>query len=64
MADLSDLQVEIDLNENDLGKVQMGQKTEIRLDSNPDVVFKGEVDEIAPPGRPPRRPPSRSKSAS
>lgn len=48
MANLSDLQVELDLNENDLPKVKLHQKTEIRLDSNPDMVFKGEVDELAP----------------
>lgn len=48
MADLQDLQVEIDLNENDLAKVHMGQPGEIRLDSLPDQVFKGMVDEIAP----------------
>jgi HlyD family secretion protein len=48
MADLSDLQVEIDLNENDLAKVTLGQPCEIRIDSNPDKVYSGEVDEIAP----------------
>lgn len=48
MADLSDLQVEIDVNESDLNKVHMAQPTEIRMDSLPDVVLKGAVDEIAP----------------
>jgi len=48
MANLDDLQVEIDLNENDLGKVRLRQPCEIRLDSAPDERFKGEVDEIAP----------------
>ncbi len=48
MADLSDLQVEIDLNENDLGKVHLKQKCRIRLDSAPDTAFAGEVEEIAP----------------
>lgn len=48
MADLSDLQVEIDVNESDLSKVHMAQPTEIRMDSLPDVVLKGAVDEIAP----------------
>ena len=48
MADLRDLQVEIDVNENDLPKVHPGQKCEVRLDSDPNAVIKGEVDEIAP----------------
>ncbi len=47
MADLNDLQVELDLNENDLPKVKLKQKCEIRLDSHPNSTFKGEVDEIA-----------------
>ncbi|HUW60228.1 MAG TPA: efflux RND transporter periplasmic adaptor subunit [Candidatus Bathyarchaeia archaeon] len=48
MADLNDLQVEVDLNENDLAKVKLDQACKIRLDSNPDKVYTGEVDEIAP----------------
>ncbi len=48
MADLSDLQVEADLNESEISKVKLGQKAEIRLDSNPGHTFNGEVDEISP----------------
>ena len=48
MADLSDLQIEVDLNESELSKVKLGQKTEIRLDANPKTVYNGEVDEISP----------------
>jgi HlyD family secretion protein len=48
MADLSDLQVEVDVNENDLPKVQLGQPCEIRLDSRPDYGYQGAVDEISP----------------
>ncbi len=48
MADLSDLQVEVDVNQADLSKVKVGQKTEIRLDSNPDRVYSGLVDDISP----------------
>ncbi|MBI3736277.1 efflux RND transporter periplasmic adaptor subunit, partial [Candidatus Sumerlaeota bacterium] len=48
MADLNDLQIELDISENDIPKVKMGQKCEIKLDSDPDKVFKGEVDEISP----------------
>lgn len=48
MANLKDLQIELDVNENDLPNVRMGQLCEVRVDSAPDRVFKGEVDEIAP----------------
>lgn len=48
MADLTDLQVEIDLSENDVGKVRAGQRCQIRLDSHPDEPMDGKVDEIAP----------------
>ena len=48
MADLSDLQIEVDLNESELSKVKLGQKTEIRLDANPKMIYTGEVDEISP----------------
>lgn len=48
MADLGDLQAEVDLNENDLRKIHLGQKCDIRLDSSPDLTIQGQVDEIAP----------------
>jgi HlyD family secretion protein len=48
MANLSDLQVEIDLNESQVGKTRLGQACEIELDSVPGKKFKGNVDEIAP----------------
>ncbi len=48
MADLGDLQVEVDVNQADMSKVKVAQKTEIRLDSNPDRVYSGLVDEISP----------------
>ena len=48
MADLNDLLVEIDVNEGDLPKVRLAQECRIKLDSVPDTVFKGRVDEIAP----------------
>lgn len=48
MANLGDLQVEVDLNESEISKVALGQKAEIRLDSVPNRVFDGEVDEISP----------------
>ncbi len=48
MADLKDLQVETDLNENSLAKVHLGLPCEIQLDSEPGNTYHGEVDEIAP----------------
>lgn len=48
LADLTDLQVELDVNENDLPKVRLGQPCLIRLDSDPDKPLEGVVDEIAP----------------
>ncbi len=50
MADLNDLQVEVDLNESELPKVRVGQASEVRLDINPEKAYAGEVDEIAPQG--------------
>ena len=48
MADLSDLQVEVEVNENELAKLKRDQQTEIRLDSNPQRVYAGKVDEVSP----------------
>jgi HlyD family secretion protein len=48
MADLTDLQVELDINEDDLPRVRLGQRCELGVDSHPDAVIVGEVDEIAP----------------
>lgn len=48
MADLNDLLVEVDVNESELSKVKPEQHAEIHLDSNPERVYAGEVDEISP----------------
>jgi len=48
MADLADLQVEVDVNETELSKIKLHQPVEIRLDSMPDRAYSGEVDEISP----------------
>ncbi|MBX7255127.1 MAG: efflux RND transporter periplasmic adaptor subunit [Candidatus Hydrogenedentes bacterium] len=50
MADIKDLQVEVDLNESELPKVKPGQAATVRLDINPEKAYAGEVDEIAPQG--------------
>lgn len=48
MADLTDLQVEVDVNEADMGKIALNQPAEIRLDSASERVYHGQVDEISP----------------
>ena len=48
MADLTDLQVELDINEDDLPRVRLGQDCEIQVDSHPRERIAGVVDEIAP----------------
>jgi HlyD family secretion protein len=48
MADLNDLQVEIDVNESDLAKVKLNQKCRISPEAYPDKTFEGYVAEIAP----------------
>lgn len=48
MADLNDLQVEVDVNQAELGKVHLLQPVEVRLDMNPEVAYAGQVDEISP----------------
>lgn len=48
MADLNDLQVEIDLNEADLSKVHLKQRCRIAPEAYPDKKYKGYVAEIAP----------------
>lgn len=48
MADLTDLQVEIDLNEADTPKVRMKQRCRISPEAYPDKRYDGHVAEIAP----------------
>jgi HlyD family secretion protein len=48
MADLQDLQVEIDLNEADTPKVRLEQPCRISPEAYPDQVYQGYVAEIAP----------------
>ncbi|HMP77307.1 MAG TPA: efflux RND transporter periplasmic adaptor subunit [Kiritimatiellia bacterium] len=48
MADLNDLQVEIDLNEVDTPKVRIGQRCRVSPEAYPDKVYDGVVAEIAP----------------
>ena len=48
MADLSDLQVEIDVDESYLAKVGLGQKCKLRPEAFPDRLYDGVVAEMAP----------------
>ncbi len=48
LADLNDLQVEIDLNEADLSKVHLNQHCQISPEAYPDKKYQGYVIEIAP----------------
>ena len=48
LADLKDLQVEIDLNEADVAKVEVGQKCRVSPEAYPDKTYEGYVAEKAP----------------
>lgn len=48
LADLKDLQVEIDLNEADVAKVFVGQKCRVSPEAYPDRIYEGYVAEKAP----------------
>lgn len=48
IADLSSLQVEVDVSESNLAKVRTGQPCEIQLDALPDDRFRGAVHMIVP----------------
>lgn len=48
VADLNDLQVEIDLNEADLAKISLGHSCRVSPEAYPDVHYEGVVAEIAP----------------
>ena len=46
IADLSVMEVEVEVDETDVVGVQLGQATNVRVDAFSDVVFKGKVTEI------------------
>ncbi len=47
VADLDRMEVEVDVNENDVVKIEIGDTSEIEIDAYPDTVFHGVVSEIA-----------------
>ena len=48
MADLSTLEVEVDVNEAYIGRIHNGQAARITLDAYPDTSFKGSVRQVVP----------------
>ncbi len=48
MADLDDLQVELDINQNDFAKLGPRQRATIRTDAYRDRTYQGFIEEIAP----------------
>jgi HlyD family secretion protein len=48
LADLNDLQVELDIAQNDFAKLQAKQKGVVTVDAFPDLKFKGYIYEVAP----------------
>lgn len=48
MADLSDLEVDLTIQERDISKVFAGQKCKVRADAFPERVYEGEVSRLMP----------------
>jgi RND family efflux transporter MFP subunit len=48
MADLTTLEVEVDVNEAYIARVRGGQRAQITLDAYPDTVFRGHVRQVVP----------------
>lgn len=48
LADLNDLQIELDISQADFAKLKMGQKAEIIPEAYPDLRYTGFIEEIAP----------------
>ena len=60
LADLNDLQVELDISQNDFAKLGPTQKGIVTTDAYPDRKYEGAINEISPK-RIVRRRPCRSK---
>jgi RND family efflux transporter MFP subunit len=48
IADMSSLEVEVDVSESSLGRIRLGQACEIQLDAVPEHRFPGEIHRIVP----------------
>ena len=70
VADLSEMEAQVNVDENDIVSIHVGQAAEIQVDALPDQILTGIVHEIAAArtlrrrGPASRRPSSRSRSAS
>ena len=47
ISNLSSMEVQVNINENDIVRVHLGDSADIRVDAYPDRIFKGVVSEIA-----------------
>ena len=47
IADLSEMEVEVEVDENDVVDVELGDQADIEIDAIPDTVFRGRVSKIA-----------------
>jgi HlyD family secretion protein len=48
LADLNDLQVELDISQDDFAKLNMGEKAVVTTDAFPDRKYEGEIAEMSP----------------
>jgi HlyD family secretion protein len=48
LADLTDLQIELDISQSDFARLKIGQRGEIIPEAFPNAVYKGYIEEIAP----------------
>jgi multidrug resistance efflux pump len=48
MADLSDLEVDLNIQERDIARVRVGQKCRVRAEAFPERVYEGYVDRLMP----------------
>lgn len=48
LADLNDIEVELDINQSDFAKLHFGQKAIVFTDAYPDRKYNGEITEISP----------------
>jgi len=48
MADLSDLEVDLNIQERDIARVQVGQRCRVRAEAYPNRIYEGVVDRLMP----------------
>jgi HlyD family secretion protein len=48
IVDVSELHLDAQISDIDIGQVSIGQAAEVRADARPDTVYKGKVSYIAP----------------